>query len=150
MLQGYHMGLRGVFLTLKAVRCKKTPTQRLLVDITAYQLLERDLFDDSIIGDLVRHWTVVTLTKLSSSFLEGVWKVKAIKNNMDFVTFERLSVNELKKIRCKISSSAKPRWRSHRFNDYHSINNDNASLTSRLVFFSVRRFLRKKILQDNH
>ena len=123
-------------------RYTKTPCWHLL--------LERDLFDDSIIGDLVRHWTVVTLTKPSSSFLEGVWKVIAIKNNMDFVTFERLSVNDLKKMRCKISTSANPRWLSHRLNDYHSINNDNASLTSRLVFVSVRRFPRMKILQDNH
>lgn len=51
MLQGYHIGLQGVFLTLKDVRCK-IDTQRLLVDITAYQLLERDLFDDTIIGHL--------------------------------------------------------------------------------------------------
>ena len=50
MLQGCCMGLRGVFLTLKDMRCK-IDAQRLLVDITAFQLLERDLFDDSIIDN---------------------------------------------------------------------------------------------------
>lgn len=62
MLQGCHRGLREVFLTPKDVRCK-IDAQRFLVDFTAYQLLERDLFDGSIIGNLVRQRPVTTLTK---------------------------------------------------------------------------------------
>ena len=69
-----------VFLTVKDVRCK-IDAQRFLVDITAYHLLERDLFNDSIIGNLVRQRPAVTLTKLMRcSFVERVWKIIATKN----------------------------------------------------------------------
>ena len=85
MLRSYHLGLSGVFVTLDDMKCEVNG-QRFLIGTTA-KLLERDLFDDSIIGYMVHHRLVATLPKLASALFKRVRNVVTIKNDMNLVAF---------------------------------------------------------------